>query len=296
MFLWLFKFLPYSFVNGCCNLFLPLAYICVGRHRKVAKESLEIAFKGKKSKEETDAIMKQCFMNLGRGMIEMLYFVENYQEVFEKVHVEGIENLEAALEKGKGVVGVTAHFGNFPLMMMYFSLKNYLASVILRPTRDQKLEDVLHNRREKFKLRGIYATPRKQCVDKSLRALRNNEILFIPLDQNFGSQSGVFVDFFGQKAATATGPVVLAQRTGATILPFFTIRQDDNTHKVIIEKPIELTEEATSEEFLVNNTSKLTGIIESYIRKYPWEWGWMHRRWKSQPKDIKNRSEQTLAQ
>jgi len=113
--------------------------------------------------------------------------------------------------------------------------------------------------------------------------LRQNELLFIPLDQNFGNGGGVFVDFFGQKAATATGPVVFAMRTKAPIVPMFVIRQKDDTHKIMIEPPLKLEELTDDKEMIQRNTAKITQVIERYIRQYPQEWSWMHRRWKSRP-------------
>jgi len=113
--------------------------------------------------------------------------------------------------------------------------------------------------------------------------LRNNELVFIPLDQNFGSGGGVYVEFFGRKAATATGPVVFAKRTGATILPMFVVRQEDDRHKVIIEPLLQLEDIEDEKKSVEVNTAKITKVIEKYIRQYPQEWGWMHRRWKSQP-------------
>ena len=120
-------------------------------------------------------------------------------------------------------------------------------------------------------------------MEDSIRTLRNNGLLFIPLDQNFGT-GGIFVNFFGRQAATATGPIVLAQRTQAAILPCFIIRQEDDTHKVVFEPSVTLEEGESGRETLSINIQKLTDIIESYIRRYPAQWGWIHRRWKSKPK------------
>jgi KDO2-lipid IV(A) lauroyltransferase len=119
-------------------------------------------------------------------------------------------------------------------------------------------------------------------VNSTIQALRNNEIVFIPIDQNFGT-AGVFVNFFGRQAATATGPVIFAQRTKAALVPCFILRQKDDRHKIIFEAAIDLQEGKTPEETILINIQRLTDIIESYIRKYPAEWGWIHRRWKSQP-------------
>jgi KDO2-lipid IV(A) lauroyltransferase len=107
-------------------------------------------------------------------------------------------------------------------------------------------------------------------------------LLFVPIDQNFG-EGGIFVDFFGRKAATATGPIILAKRTKAAIIPCFIIRQRDDTHKIIFEPPLKLEEGKDEETNILINIQRLTNIIELYIRKYPAEWSWVHRRWKSRP-------------
>jgi len=171
--------------------------------------------------------------------------------------------------------------------MMYFAQSGYATNALIRSARDQKLEQFLFEKRKNFGLNTIYAVPRRQCITNSLKVLRNNEILFVPLDQNFGSGRGVFVEFFGQKAATATGPVVFATRTKASILPMFIVRQNADTHKIIIEPPIDMEERNNDQENILANTTKITNLIEKYIRRYPHEWGWMHRRWKSRPYQTK---------
>jgi KDO2-lipid IV(A) lauroyltransferase len=152
----------------------------------------------------------------------------------------------------------------------------------MRPMRDERAEKMFLGARTRFGIKTIYSQPRKACVEETIRTLRNNGLVFIPLDQNFGS-GGIFVDFFGKQAATATGPVVLAQRTGAPILPCFILRQKDDTHKIIFEPSFHLIAAGTHEESVQTNIQKLTRIIESYIRRYPAEWSWIHRRWKSRP-------------
>ena len=191
-------------------------------------------------------------------------------------------NLDAALSKGKGVILVSAHFGNFPLMLARLSLEGYSIVGIMRPMRDNRVEKIFLKKRDAFHIKTIYSQPRQACVEATIRSLRKNELVFIPIDQNFGT-GGVFVDFFGRKAATATGPVVLAQRTKAAVVPCFIIRQKDDTHKIIFEPALDLQEVISPEQTVIINIQKLTTIIESYIRTYPAEWGWIHRRWKSKP-------------
>ena len=280
---WLLNKFPYPIVRSLTRVLIAVGFRCTVRQRTIAQESLKIAFGGQKSQPERDGIIRECFENFGRGMIELIYFMEHPRMISSRVFFEGKEFLDEAFQFGRGVIAVSAHFGNFPLMLLKFAQDGYKTNAIIRPARDQEIERHFFKQRNKLGLNTIYSHPRRECVEASLKALRSNELLFIPLDQNFGSAGGVFVDFFGQKAATATGPVVFAKRTRAPILPMFVVRQKDDTHKVIIDPPLKLEEFADDKEMIQRNTEKITQVIERYIRQYPQEWGWMHRRWKSRP-------------
>ena len=280
---WLFERLPYGVVKFITGILLSIGFRCTIRQRRIAEESINIAFGDGKSPEEKRTIIKKCFENFGRGMTEMLYYLAHPEAVDDKIIIEGKERLDAAVAKGKGVVAVTAHFGNFALMMLALARQGYAVSSIIRPARDEKLSEYLHKKRMDVGLGTVFAIPRKECVSNSLKELRDGKLLFIPIDQNFGSGGGVYVDFFGQKAATATGPAVFAMRTGAAIVPMFILRQENDRHKIVIEPPIALEERADEKEVIAATMAKITNLIEKYIRRYPHEWAWMHRRWKSRP-------------
>ena len=146
-----------------------------------------------------------------------------------------------------------------------------------------EIDKYLFEKRVQINIHTIYSSPRKECISQTLSALRANELIFFPMDQNFGT-GGIFVDFFGMKAATATGPVIFARRTKASILPIFIIRnKKDNSSKIIIEAPLDIEELSDNKEAIQRTVQKITNIIEGYIRKYPEQWGWIHRRWKSRP-------------
>jgi len=268
----------YNFSSGVARF----GYFIARKQRKIALESLSIAFGNEKTPEERERIARDCFVFMAKSGVEVLFMVDRPHLLKERMSIVGKENLDAALSKGKGVVLVSAHFGNFPLMLARLGLEGYKTNSIMRPMRDQRVEKIFLRKRDAFKIKTIYSQPRKACVESSLRCLRNNEILFIPMDQNFGT-GGVFVDFFGKKAATATGPVVLALRTKAAIVPCFILRQKDDTHKIVIEAPLDLATGKDNQDAVYINVQRITSIIESYIRRYPAEWGWIHRRWKSRP-------------
>jgi len=278
MALWLIHHLPYRIIKGVMYFFLFLWYSFAIRLRRIARESLLTAFGAEMTETQRRRIIRQCFENVGHSMTDLIYFSQYPEGVTQRFRLEGQQHLDQALQRGQGVVMVTAHFGNFCLMMLDLAQRGYKMNCIIRRARDVDVDMTIFHSMTRVGVKPIYSTPAHQSVQESLKVLRNNEILCVLLDQHFGSGSGVYVDFFGNKAATATGPVVLARRTGAPVLPVFTI-QDGEAYRVIIEPPVTL-EQGDSEDALTTDVAKLTHIIESYIRRYPTEWGWMHRRWK----------------
>ncbi len=115
-----------------------------------------------------------------------------------------------------------------------------------------------------------------------LKTLRENRILGILMDQDTHTE-GVFVDFFGRPAYTPSGAVILSLKTGAPVLPGFITRLDDGSHRIQILPQVKLYNGPNQEETIRLNTQYISNIIESYVRKYPEQWVWMHRRWKTQP-------------
>lgn len=276
------KFIPGGYLYSFARKIAAVSYIVASKQRRIALESLSIAFGKEKSNGEIEQIARDSFMMMAKAGTELLFLMDRPSLLKKRVQISGKENLDSALSKGKGAILISAHFGNFPLLLAKLSSEGYETAGIMRQMRDERIEKNFSAKRKRLGIKTIYAQPRQACVKSSLRSLGNNELLFIPLDQNFGT-GGIFVDFFGTKAATATGPVVLALRTRAVILPCFIVRQPDDTHNIVIEPALELEEGGDYQETVMINIQRLTNIIESYIRRYPSQWSWIHRRWKSKP-------------
>jgi KDO2-lipid IV(A) lauroyltransferase len=277
------KIIPASWLYAFAKNIASLAFFFAKKQRKIALDSLGIAFSKEKSSAQIEKIAKDCFIYMAKSAVELMFFFDKPQALKNLVQIQGRENLDKALAAGRGIILVSAHFGNFPLLLGRLAVEGYKVGGIMKPMHDPRMEKIFFEKREKFGVKTIYSYPRNECVNNSISALRNNELIFIPIDQNFGT-GGVFVDFFGEKAATATGPVILAQRTNAALIPCFILRQPDDQHKIIIEAELKLEEGKDSQDVILVNIQRLTDIIESYIRRYPAEWGWIHRRWKSKPK------------
>ena len=281
---WVIKRLPDRIFKLFAFSLIALGRPLIDRKRRLAIENLRTAFGSEKSEDEINQIAQSCFNNFGAGMIELIYFIDRPQKNMEMVSIEGKEILDEALAKGRGAILLSAHFGNFILMYLRLALAGYRVNCIMRRVRDEQFEEYISNFRDENGIQTIYSLPHRQCVVNSLKRLRANEVLFILLDQNYGDEGRVFVDFFGQQAATATGPVVFSERSGAPILPTFILRDGSDRYKIKIEEPVKLQADQSGQPELIRNVALLTKIIEGYIRRYPNEWGgWMHRRWKSKP-------------
>ncbi|MGE5309153.1 MAG: lysophospholipid acyltransferase family protein [Deltaproteobacteria bacterium] len=279
----IFRFSSKSGIYRIARKIAFLMFIFDGRHRRTALEGLSHAFKGSLDRRQVKALALESFRSMVKSGAEMGFFVGKPGSIRESVVIEGEENLRAALARGKGVILVSAHFGNFPLLIARLSIEGYPTSVIMRPLKTRGIENIFLPETCRLGVTPIYSIPRAACVAQTLKTLRRNGIVFIPVDQNFGS-GGIYVDFFGRKAATATGPIVFAERTGAAIVPCFIIRNNDNNHTLRIEPQIPLQRSEDYQAYLHDSLQRITSIIEDYIRRYPQDWTWIHRRWKSRPK------------
>lgn len=259
-----------------------LFYNILSRHHKVARESLEIAYPQLLPKKR-EKIARDFFVFMAQSGLELLYCLKNPQQL-KNISLEGENYLKESLTTKKGVIIVSAHLGNFPLMSLKLASLGYKVNVVVRPMRDEKAGTYIHYLREKAGVGTIYSYPRRACVSSIVAALRNNEIVIMQMDQNFGT-SGVWVKFFNKLAATPTGPVTLSLRTGACILPGYIYRKKESCHRIVFHPPYELSLKENREQTILVNVISLTRIIENWVRLYPSQWGWIHRRWKSRPSE-----------
>lgn len=276
----LVRFLPSRALYGFARGLGALSYRLARKQRRIASENLSLAFAGQKSPEGIESIARGCFTCMAKSGVELLFLMDRPEQLKQRVRLVNAERLDRALESGNGVILVSAHFGNFPLMLAKLSLEGYRVGAIMRSMRDARVERIFTEKRRRLRIKTIYSQPRAACVSETIEALRKNEIVFIPIDQNFGT-GGVFVEFFGRKAATATGPVVLAQRTKAAVLPCFIIREPGDTHDIVFEEPLQIAYADPGQQTVQENVQRLTSVIEQYVRSHPEQWGWIHRRWKT---------------
>ncbi|MDD5428236.1 MAG: lysophospholipid acyltransferase family protein [Candidatus Omnitrophica bacterium] len=248
------------------------------RYRNLTIDNLRYAFGSEKSDEELKGIAKRVFQNLGKNAVELVNLPKFNKARMDKfVRFRNRERLDKAYEKGKGIIVLTAHFGSWELMAAALRENGCPGVTIGRRIYFKKYDDFLNQLRRSRDVEVIY---RDESPRKMLKTLKKNWIVGIVADQDVDSVDGVFVNFFGRPAYTPSGPVVLARASGAVLLPVFIIREG-NWHTIAVEEPVELADTGNKEADLISNTQKWSGVVESYIRKYPDQWVWMHRRWKT---------------
>lgn len=255
------------------------AFLVLAKYRKITIDNLTGVFGAEKSAAEIKIIARKVFENLGRFACELVNLPKiNRDNIDRFLKIEGLDNIDRSFERGKGTIVLTAHFGNWELVGLAFLVHGYPGTTIVRKIYFHKYNDFLSSLRRTY---GLNATYRDESARKMLGVLKENKILGIVADQDVDSVDGVFVNFFGRRTYTPSGPAVLARVSKAAMVPVFMVREGSG-FVMKIERPVELVDTGNKEADLVTNTQKWSDVVESYIRRYPDQWVWMHRRWKTQ--------------
>ncbi len=194
---------------------------------------------------------------------------------------QGFENFEAAEKRGKGVLFLTGHFGGWEIGSFFHSLQGHPMRIVVRPIDNPYVDDLVTRYRT---LHGNTVIGKQGFARGLLAAMENNETVGILMDTNMTPPQGVFVDFFGIPACTAVGIARVALHTDAAVVPAFTIWDPVlRKYRVEFDPAIELVRTGDNEADAVANTAIFNRIFEDYVRKYPDQWLWVHRRWKTRP-------------
>lgn len=276
----IFRSIPYKISKKIGEMLFYLVYLMDKKHRKVAHDNLSIAFKNDKNEEEIGQIIKDLYRNMGKWLVEFICIPKfKGEKIFNLVEFEGKQNFANALAKGKGAVVIVPHFGNWELAGATFPKIG--KSLAIAFPQANPLTDNLINKIRKSSGIGIAYTG--AGVKSVLKALKNNTAIGFLADQNVGD--GVFVNFFGRLACTAKGPIAIALKTGAPVIMGVMLIQPNGKYKLHVTEEIPLAITGDTEKDIIVNTQKWTTILENFIRQYPDQWFWVHRRWKTQPEE-----------
>jgi len=275
--LFVFKWLPESLCIEA-GRFLGLLWFYVIRYRrKLVLRNLKKAFKDEKSDKEIYDIARNNFIHYGISFAEFLRLPAlSLRDIESKTTITGTENLNRALEKNKGLIVICGHYGNWDMLAIAQSLLGYNGYIITRRAKNKSVDRFWQKIREN---KGVRFLPDRNSIFSILRLLKNNEKVGIIFDQHAGEKMGVRVNFFGRPAWTMKAVALLVMKTGCPVIPAFMWR-DKGHHYFEAGPEIPFTPCETSDEAIKVNTQKYNDILESFIRKHPAQWLWIHRRWK----------------
>ncbi len=269
-----------------------LAYRLLPAARGRALTHLSYALGQSSSEEQIRRIALESFQNLILNFLECGRFASiEHKRLLEKIEVDGWEHVEAAHQAGRGGIFVTGHIGNWELSGAYVALRGYPMNAVARRIYLEPLNQRLTELRARMGVRTLY---RDGTMRSMIRCLQNNQFLAILPDQDVKRVQGIFVDFFGRPAYTPVGPALLGLASGSPILIARGVRQG-NRHLLTIDPPIFADRAAPREEEVKRLVTLYTNRLEAFIREYPSQWVWTHRRWRTQPSDLEKVQDKELS-
>jgi Kdo2-lipid IVA lauroyltransferase/acyltransferase len=258
-----------------------VALYCTPRLRRAGHLNLTLAFPDKTAAQRQQ-ILRNLYRNLGWLLAEfcqMSRYTRGETQSF--IRYEGLENYLAARDRGRGVLVLTGHLGAWELSSFYHSLMGYPMSMVIRRLDNPLVDNLVNHIRC---LHGNQVLHKDDFARGLLASMRRGETVGILMDTNMTPPQGEFVDFFGHPACTGSGLARVARKTGAEVLPGFLLWEESSQQYVLrFGAPLALASSDDLEADALAHTALFTKVIEDYIREYPDQWLWVHRRWKTRP-------------
>ncbi len=258
-----------------------LLYLFTPKLRRVAERNLRMALPHLTAKQRR-TICKQVYQSLSRVLCAAARFPSlDRKNLHSHVSFDGWENFEAARARGRGVIFLTAHLGVWELGAFAHALKGHPLNVLYRALDNPRLNHLVNRYRS---LSGNRLVEKSESARSILTALRRNETVGILADQNTLPEEGAWVNFFGIPASMTAGVARFALHSGAAVVPAFCIwDRETSRYRVIYHPALEFAPSGDAVRDIQAATQQMATVIEQFVRRYPDQWLWIHRRWKSRP-------------
>jgi len=250
------------------------------RHRKVALDNLTLAMGNTLNAQQRWDLTRMVFRHMGQILFEVSWSLTVPAAVLNRhIRIDGLEHYRAAHGKGRGVLVITGHLGNWELLPVVAGRYRIPLNVVYRPLDFTPLNLFFENLRTRF---GAQLIPTSHAMFRIVRAMKKKEVVAILMDQSVDWYDGVWVDFFGHRTCTSKGMALIAMKTRSPVLPVFMYREKTGFRAVFgPEIPLVVTGDKTKD--IEINTLNYSKAIEKGIRRHPEQWFWVHRRWKKKP-------------
>jgi len=263
-----------------------LVYRYDHRHVRIGMKNLSLAFP-EKSEAERARILRESYRNLGRTGAEYTrlggFFWRRLNQRVSYSNFEGWLRLQRKY-RGKGILVLTAHFGNFELLPSAHAMHGYQIALVHHTQRFLAGDALMTFIRERA---GVEIIRKHSAARAVLRGLRHGELIGIPFDQNAKRSEATWVPFFGEPAATITGLARVARIAAAPVMPVFIVRQANmRSHKIEIFDEVPQQRTADADADWHENTARFVRAVEEIVRKYPEQFLWIHRRYRTRPRGM----------
>jgi lauroyl/myristoyl acyltransferase len=268
-------YVPFRLWVSFTWLMACVTFLLLRDYRKRMEENVTLVLANEiPNPKDRAKLVWRAWLNFARGMLDTIAVMHlSKQRILSTIVLEGEEHIKDALEKGKGVLALSAHLGSFTLIGARLAAAGYPFSVVIKQPPDERFARVADRYRAQIGVDTISAKPRREAVRGMLKALRQNRVVLVIADE---FKSGdVMVDFFGLKGPAPRGPATLALRTGAVALPMFAIRRADGSLVLSVGEPIAPVEHEDLEQSVLATTVRYTRHLEAEIRRFPDQWNWL---------------------
>jgi len=281
----LLSYLPFSLLTRIGAALGGLYYTIDGRRKRIGLDNLRLALGKEKTEEELRSILKAAYRQIGSSMFEFAALPKLTEKQLRGwIRFEGLEHLDAALRTGRGVILLAGHFGNWELTAQGLALRGYPGSAIGRRANTPLLHNYIIRCREAH---GNHVIVRGKAMRRIFKVLDEGKILGILCDQRGSTSRGLSIDFFGHPAPTDPDIARIILKAQPVVMMAFGIRNPDQTHRIIIGRPLSFVPTGNRQEDAFRLTQQYMKELEGMIRKYPDQWLWMHRRWMRRAADSK---------
>jgi KDO2-lipid IV(A) lauroyltransferase len=252
------------------------------KNASVVLGNLRLAYGPELDEGQIRELARKVFENTAAMIFEYAWYYRTgfgrFQEFFT---VKGVDHLHRAHAQGKGVIALSGHLGNWELALAISPISGIPVSLVYRKIKSQGVDRFVWEKRARFNCR-MY--PLHNALDGILGALDQGDLVGLLADQNCSHSRGVFIDFFGRKAIAHSGVAKLARSTGVPVVPIFIYRTEGGfALEVQPEVPLVKTDDEAAD--ILFMTQRYQSVIEAMVRRYPEQWFWLHKRWKSRPLD-----------
>ncbi len=257
-----------------------IAFVGLKGVKGICVQNLRSVYGETKSEREYDSMANDILSNIGFGMFDLIYYLNRRQKLTAQSVVNYEERLKEALKSGRGVISISGHMGNFPLLFVILTQRGYKINVVIRPMRDNDFSEFMHRLCAQGSINMIQTLPPKQFYKECMRVLKANELLFFLLDEFV--PDGIPAKFFNGTVLRSPGPLLFQKRLDSPVVPIFIVKDKQQKFQVFVEPALAVQKNLSPDANDVQNISSLNAVIESYVKGYPLQWGgWLNKKWRT---------------